>query len=246
MPGPVPFKVFGLQRTCTNLTVHLLTKNYRVVPTESGGQWKHGCVRHFPWQQDGEPVRVIICVKHPLAWLDSFYRWCKGNALPDGRFNDGGLIKAKFIPTMSFAGFLRMPCYEHATPIDRWNAMNQHWLGLSADPQAVQIVRSEEYYDIAGQRRVLRRLERAFGLERSRERILGQHRRVSANGRVKRVPMAFDYYTQEHYLESYSPFLLQFVRERVDLQLLEQLRYTLPATVRPEIVSDRLGFDPSG
>ena len=38
----IPFKVFGLQRTGTNLMVALLTRNFVVRSLEIGAEWKHG------------------------------------------------------------------------------------------------------------------------------------------------------------------------------------------------------------
>ena len=229
MDAEIPFKVFGLQRTCTNLMVHLLKLNFLVQPTEAGGHWKHGPARGFPWEFEGHAVRLVICVKDPLAWLDSFYRWCRRNARADGEFSDPGLHASKFDKTYDFAQFLHSPCYDQPTPMDRWNQLNRHWLELSGDDRLVQVVRAEDVYAPAGQRRTLRRIEREFGLSRRCRLLHVEPRRVAVSQRVTDKPMNPEYFQQHVYLQSYTADLLDFLSRRVDHDLMARLNYRLPS-----------------
>ena len=207
---------------------HLLTVNYRVVPTEIGGQWKHGFVRGFPGYRGDEAVRLIICVKHPLSWLNSFYCWCQNNTDSNNDFRDPGLRLSGFSRSASFAEFLRMPCYEHKNPVERWNAMNQHWTTLSNSPDLLQVVRAEDMYDFQGQLAVLGRIEQAFGCERRRMVLRTEQRRIAPGGMVMAKPMNSVYYLQHRYLQSYSFALIRFVWEQLDQKMTTLLNYALP------------------
>ncbi len=65
----IPFKVFGPQRTGTNLMVALLTRNFFVHSLEIGAEPKHGPVEKVERQWNGTPARFVLCVKNPYAWL---------------------------------------------------------------------------------------------------------------------------------------------------------------------------------
>jgi len=65
------FKLFGLQRTATNLVWRGVTENFEVESAEIGGEWKHG-----PIGRSAEAgCAIIVCTRHPLAWLDAMYRF---------------------------------------------------------------------------------------------------------------------------------------------------------------------------
>jgi hypothetical protein len=57
-------------KACGGEGHYLLLKNFRALSCEIGTPWKHGPASGFPYWYEGEPVRVIVCVKNPYAWLD--------------------------------------------------------------------------------------------------------------------------------------------------------------------------------
>lgn len=65
-------KVFGLPRSCTNLTEYLLKKFFEVeVFTNAPCGWKHGFLDKYCAQKTG--LSYIVCVKRPVDWLWSLY-----------------------------------------------------------------------------------------------------------------------------------------------------------------------------
>jgi hypothetical protein len=63
-------KLFGLMRTCTNLAAWMMEENFLEVRVwHNRGAWKHG--RPLDTGDDG----YLICVKNPLAWIDSMMRY---------------------------------------------------------------------------------------------------------------------------------------------------------------------------
>ena len=42
MDSTIPLKMFGLQRTCTNVVLKGLVRNFHIDSQEIGREWKHG------------------------------------------------------------------------------------------------------------------------------------------------------------------------------------------------------------
>src|SRR5205085_704151 len=120
----IPFKLFGLQRTGTNLMQLLLGRNFNTISCESGTEWKHGKVADPARTLHGELLRFILCVKNPYAWLDSCYRYFQRSWRADRTVAP----QFKSNPTMSFPDFVRSATYNFQSPVHRWNEMNRHWL----------------------------------------------------------------------------------------------------------------------
>src|SRR5258708_8117767 len=137
---PHPFKVFGLQRTGTNLIRALLTRNFHVgYLEESATGWKHGPSRIKDTTWNGTPIRFIVCVKNPYAWASSCYRFFR-------RVYDGDVTMAPQFqrdPSMSFDEFVMTPSYTFETPIHRWNEMNRLWLSTLPTERTL-VVRQED------------------------------------------------------------------------------------------------------
>src|SRR6185437_7112132 len=151
--GPaIPFKVFGLQRSGTNLMVALLTRNFHVHSLEHEAEWKHGPVRMPNRTWNGVPARFILCVKNPYAWVVSCYRYfqrswqCDPTVAPQFQQN----------PSMPFDQFLRSPSYGFESPIHRWNQMHRLWLATLPTART-QVVRQED--QLTQSREVLYRIE---------------------------------------------------------------------------------------
>ena len=112
--------IFGLHRTGTNLEAEILSRNFGVETLpRSRAYWKHG--RYYP-HAFAANTGFVLCVRHPIWQLASFYRYC----LRDHAIDD--TLHPQFRPDMSFAEFITSPCYDFENPIDRWNKMHAHWL----------------------------------------------------------------------------------------------------------------------
>lgn len=214
-PEPAPaVKMFGLQRTCTNVVLKGLKANFVVASRERGREWKHGRIA-----RSGEDVPVVVCCfREPLAWLVSMYRWShSGDRDGCPHFRTG----------RSFADFLANRHYDWPTPLDRWNALNRHYLEwLHAHPQRGLAVRSEDMMSPDDARRQYLRISAHFSLRRRSEHVHVFKRRVNNSQVLQRRPMDFDYYTQRQYLAEYPDDARFAVVRGVDPWVLERLGYT--------------------
>lgn len=222
----IPFKLFGLQRTCTNLVRYALIRNFHVASLERGMEWKHGFIKKVDTlKRNDEPVRVVVCVRNPYAWLSSCYRYfcrCK---------ETDGTVCRRFHRGQTFVAFVVSPHYRWRTPIDRWNELNAHWLQwVNAHPQQGIVVRSEDLMGRNAQAGQLRRIGDHFRLRQRGDELLTYDRRVTETFSLVKEKMAFDYYLQEQYWKDYSAELAEFVNGRLDWALMARLGYQAPAT----------------
>jgi len=221
MPPPpdelVPFKVFGLQRTGTNLIQALMLENFAVrYLTESESGWKHGLPAAAFCHAD-DSTRFVICVKNPYAWLVSCYRYFRRAEGHD----QTAPVEFRRNPAMSFEEFVCRPSYEFDSPVQRWNFMNRCWrMMLPADRTAV--VRQED--QLHAQVQVLEAIERRFGLTRKHPELHWTQERIDVNtssgGEMNR-----EYYLLRQYMVQFSPSLLSNVNRTLDASLMEMLGY---------------------
>jgi hypothetical protein len=215
----VPFKIFGLQRTATNLTAALLEKNFLVESIEKSTEWKHGPVEEPHRRWHGVPVRFVICVKHPHAWLVSCYRYFQRVH----RFDHTMPPQFRQDPSITFDQFLRLPCYEFANPMDWWNHRYLQWK-QALPPRQTAIIRQEEL--MQDQIAVLTRLETGLDLSRRTPRLHEIRGRVdiipNSHGRFNRR-----YHAQRRYVTIYSAAALAYVQGQLDLDLAAELGYPM-------------------
>lgn len=215
--GKIPFKMFGLQRTGTNLMVALMQRNFHVHSLEIGAEWKHGPLESPDRQWNGVPARFVLCVRNPYAWAVSCYRLFRRT------YEGDSSVAPQFQrdPSMSFEEFAVTPTYEFETPIHRWNAMNRLWLDtLPADRRVV--VRQEDQLD--GQMRVLEKVEGELHLERLAPAIRMIEKRIDINA-APAGEMNRDYCIDREYMASYTPALLDRVNATLDWGLMAELGY---------------------
>jgi hypothetical protein len=215
MPSePVPsVKMFGLQRTCTNVVLKGLKANFFIASRERGREWKHGKIG-----RSGQDIPAIVCCfREPLAWLLSMYHWSfSGDQHGCSHFRKG----------WSFGQFLARQHYEWPTPLDRWNALNRHYLEwLHAHPNEGIAVRSEDMMSQDDARKQYLRIGEHFGLRHRSQHIRVFQRRVNNTQVLLRRPRDFGYYGQRRYLDQYSGESLAAVAANSDPWLLEQLDY---------------------
>lgn len=164
-------KIYGLTRTCTNLTMLLLQRNFDcTVWSNEGDSWKHGRNKienrkvNLPERNMvAEDIRFVICTKHPYTWFFSQLRW--ENRQGGFRRNMDDLLKY----SNTYQG----------CPFKAYNELNKHWLTLSDDPAILQQVTQEELE--ADQGKVLARVEKAFDLPRLHTDWQLEHRSVRPN-----------------------------------------------------------------
>lgn len=213
----VPVKIFGLQRTGTNLMAALLARNFRVRRLVRGTEWKHGHVRNPSHAWNGTPVRFILCVRNPYSWLLACYRYFtkavgRDPTLPPQFAQD---------PPPSFESFVTLPSYEFDDPVERWNRMNRHWL-KSLPPSRTAVVRLEDQVD--DQIQVLERVQSHLALPRRSNGLRRIERRVDVvpgpRGPIDRAD-----HLDRSYMRHFSPELLEHVNQRLDRAVMEELCY---------------------
>lgn len=215
----VPFKVFGLQRTGTNLMTALLTRNFRARSIERWTDWKHGRIEKLVVRWSDQTVRHVICVRNPYSWLLACYRYFqraigRDPTLPPQIQQD---------PQMSLERFIRTSCYEFASPIDRWNRLHRHWLDVLPRKSTVVVKQEDQLGD---QMVVLGRLEKHLKLPRRNQRLRGIARRVDIIPNNADLLKA-EYYADGEYMAEYSPSLLEHINRELDPELMKQLGYSV-------------------
>jgi hypothetical protein len=221
--------MFGLQRTCTNLVRRLLMDNFDVLSCERGLEWKHGPILSVDRHVDGRRMRLVVCVRDPLAWLPACRRYFHGYQRADST------VCPHFRRRWSLEEFCRHRHYRWASPIDRWNELNRHYLGtLATAPGLGVVVRSEDLMGEEGQATEIRRIQDALSLTPTRDLQPIVHR-VDNLCQVRRQRMDFGYYNHRAYLGDYSPELLAWVLDRLDKSLVAQLGYEHEVEAKQEL-----------
>lgn len=225
---PTPFKVFGLQRSGTNLMVALMSQNFHVHSLEIGAEWKHGPLKARDRNWNGQVAKFVFCVRNPYAWLHSCYRYFR-------RANGADpTVPRQFRqdPSVSFEEFVLTPTYGFATPIHRWNEMVRHWLKELPADRTVMVRQEDQMVD---QLSVLSRLEEHLQLRRRLEELSPIEHRVDVNARLNGSYEADrEYYLDRQYMAAYSPTLLEKVNAVVDRQAMQQLNYETESHVIAE------------
>src|SRR5579859_5248770 len=220
MDASVPFKVFGLQRTGTNLMRALLSLNFRVeYLEESASGWKHGPLRLPGGMWNGKPARFVHCVKNPYSWAVSCYRFFRASHGSDPTMAPQFQVD----PTMSFEEFVITPSYSFPTPIDRWNQMNRLWLNTLPCDRTLLVRQEDQFHQ---QLQILQDAERKLQLHRNADRLQPIEQRVDVDAK-RHGPMNRNYYLDRQYLAEYSPTLLERVNALVDPSLMRQFGYRL-------------------
>jgi hypothetical protein len=206
-------KMFGLQRTGTNVVLKGLKANFYIQSVEHGREWKHG-----PVKKSGEEVQCLVfCFREPLAWLASMYRFS---------FSGAGHGCPHFRRSWSFSQFLVKRHYQWDTPLDRWNEMNRHYLDwIAAHPERGIAVRCEDMLSPEQAAEQYLRIGQHFGLVHRDKVVHTFRRRITPTQRIARRPMNFDYYRERRYLAMYEPQELADVRARVDPEVVARLGY---------------------
>lgn len=216
----VPVKMFGLQRSCTNLTLKLLTTNLDVRSTEKGTEWKHGFCKQFPRKHDGDDVKLMVCLKDPYAWLFSMYRMCSKGLDPKHTLKRSGFKRA-----WTFSDFLRNPHYSLDTPMHRWMSLYDHWVGLHEQyPQDVFLIRSDSLQTADGQAAMVTTIAEALGLQvpdtiKTFDKYIGICMRPKAHNQAR------SWYNGKEYLKEYTVEDLEHVSSIIPDDFMERAGY---------------------
>lgn len=212
----LPFRLYGLQRSCTSLMGYLALQNFDLEAREEV-DFRHWFANHYPLDVDGFPLRAIVCVKNPYAWLDSMQRWCMSP------------ITRRYLRLqlgLPLAEFLRHPCGDAIGPAAHWSTMIEHWVSLrDRHPSTTFLVQAEELYDTNGQRQVMRRLAKAWKLQPWDKKLFTESRKMAARFEATDKPMDVGYYEEQRYLDRFTDADLALVNEQLRVQLMTRFGY---------------------
>jgi hypothetical protein len=238
-------KQYGLHRSGTNFLRIILQENFHVSVLTNVGGWKHGFYE-LP-QKLGRELDCAVCVKDPYAWVHSFYNYRHPEKdLPFADFVRGPLTVVG--PDGPDRGITSPNPWQH------WVRMNEHWLGVELKEHRKFLFRYEEV--LANPIVAIAELVRSLRLERRKSlryrvarlfRLAGPepefflpHIRLGAvpekyKNKHFKQGQAFDAnrYTQQKYLNAFTPELLAFANDQLNADLVGRLGYQI---VSPQAV----------
>lgn len=228
MKEPEFIKIYGLQRSGTNWLTFLLNENFRDVNVlVNEGGWKHG---HYyaPWILKKE-VHVVSIIKNPYSWLVSVYNYWG----PKREKNIGPDLQG-----VEFSDFIRnryigekqkgLPFLMRAkNPVQHWNNMNIHWLSLSLKQKKSCFVTYETLIESLAPS--LEMLCQNLGLKKLHEnQWINQEKTFVPSSKAWKVGeknFDIDYYRNQAWMSMYTPELIEFVNNEIDLDLMAQFGY---------------------
>jgi hypothetical protein len=201
-------KIFGLPRSCTNLTTVLLRTNFLCPVFDNYPCWKHGpnCLddRFFSYKKiEITDLRYVVCTKNPYDWLWSLF--CFEN-------------ETKINFKRNAAHFLTQKSwhYKDMTPIEAFNKLNKHWLTISKDKKILQQIK---YEDMANnQLDVLFKIQKHFDLEMKKEKLEEIKTKVAPKGKI----------TEENFKyrkSQWSKEEISFINKKLDKNILNLCNY---------------------
>ena len=222
-------KIHGLQRTGTNYLSHLVNENFTdtQILVNLGG-WKHGHY-HAPWFL-GREVHVLVLVKHPYSWLISMYNyWGLKRELRIG-MDLRGVSFDNFVRNRAIFELQRdIPyLFRASNPIQHWNNMYFHWMTIRLNAKKVCFVKYEEL--LKNHAETIAKVGEIFQLSRKSEFVDSDSTFTPSGETIKPAEEKFtsrDYYLQDEYFKFYTPALIEFVNEQLDLEVLDHYNYWL-------------------
>jgi len=229
-PNVEYIKIHGLQRTGTNWLSHLINENFHNAKSLVNlGGWKHGPYT-APWMI-GKEVHVLGIVKNPYSWLASMYNYWG----PNKKLNIGPDLEG-----VSFEDFVQnrviverqrdVPfLFRASNPVQHWNNWNFHWTTIRLNSKKLCCLTYESL--LSNTEEVIDQIGQAFDLKRKTDKIVGSTDTFTPSGEnLKPSGEKFkklEYYKNEEYMKCFSPSLLEFVNNEVDLDLMIHFGYDL-------------------
>lgn len=220
-------KIHGLQRSGTNYLSHLMNENFSntKVMVNLGG-WKHGyyCA---PWAI-GKEVHILIIVKSPYSWLVSMYKYWG----PSKKLNIGPDLSG-----VSFDDFVRNRVYFErqrdvpflfrcSNPVQHWNNMNFHWTSIRMNEKKLCVIPYETL--LINPEKSIKDTGVALGLEMKPKFSDFDMTFMPSGENIKPTGEKFtgkDFYLKGDYINHYTPDLVKFVNNNLDMDLMINFGY---------------------
>jgi hypothetical protein len=179
-----------------------------------------------PWAI-GHETHVVGIVKNPYAWLVSVFRYWG----PDKKLRIGPDLTG-----VSFDEFVRNRCYlerqrdipylfRAENPVQHWNDMNFHWSSIHMNQKKLVMLSYETLLERS--KDVMVDLSKGLGLK-MKDHFIDSHETFTPAGEKLKLSgekFAADYYIQAKWKKYYTPELVQFVNEELDVDLMVSFGY---------------------
>lgn len=218
-------KIFGLPRSCTNVTEVLIKSNFKCRVYNNFPCWKHGVntienntihgVDGQGREVDTDDVKYVICTKNPLDWLWSLYSFEKNVK----RYKDKSTREFLINPTYHYGekrGNNGVWKESINKPVEVYNFLNHHWLTMSLDNTIH--VKHESITTPKDQVKILAFMEDKFGLTRKSEKLAGKANRVNPSRKV----LDKDY---KKPMPAFNRGDIELINSQLDKRTLELLGY---------------------
>lgn len=191
----IPFQLYGLQRTGTNLAVRYMTEFFNGRRVVHG--WKHG---NPIWEP---PLKTIITVKDPKSWVWSFWRWCN--------VQKGATPKMK-----ELSSFLRMKIPKtQMDPISLYNYRYRKYL------EGEEIALVHHMSTVCNMPTAFVTAAEKLGMKATKP-LKTIRERVGPTGRKQ---MDLQVYRDRSFLQHFSREDIDWVNTQIDSEVLEGLGY---------------------
>ncbi len=205
-------KIFGLPRSCTNVTEVLIHQNFKARVLTNFPCWKHGENTHEGRsihiedkngrRVDTDDLVFIICSKHPYNWLRSLFNFEVGSKRQKKS-------EKEFLETETWH-------YKTIKPIDAFNQLMRHWIDMYKDPQILQLVKYEDM--IAKQVEVAKLIGKSFNLEQKNKKLKSVEKIVHPCAKLTDK----EFKIKKH---KFSVELLTYINNHLDQNLVKELGY---------------------
>jgi len=198
-------KIFGLPRTCTNITEIIIKRNFvvKVLVNEICNKHAQNHYADLLPTEDLKKTGFILCCKHPYQWIISAFMCCKEK-----------ISIRKFItdpPVMAADPFWK----EGSTIIEIYNKINKQWMDSFVGHKFF-VVKQENYQN---QHKLITNLASTFNIKNSKiKKIINK---ASTCGKMSKK-------LYKPRIETLDGVNKKIVNQQIDLETLSRLGYSLP------------------
>jgi len=206
-------KIFGLPRSCTNVTEVAIKANFKTRILTNFPDWKHGkntmegrSLVDKERRINTDDLVFVVCTKSPYSWFISITNF-ENRTKRKKHLSLEESIKGSF-----------MFHYKDKNPIEMYNTMNSHWMTMFDNPYAMQQVKAEDMAN--DQPKVLIRLQKNFKLANRKKTISPILKRVNPSAKVGGRE-----FVEKDPAKLYNKELLKYINKRLDPEVMDLMGY---------------------
>lgn len=190
-------KIYGLPRSCTNVTETIIQKNFNLCLYNNWPCWKHGentiqgrslhLTDPRGREVNTDELIYVVCTKNPYDWLYSLF--CFEKSTKNKKQDAWEFLKGSSWHYTKTKSWNR----QESNAIDVFNYLTRHWLSLDNVFQISHdhIIGADKQIDC------MKRLEKSFNLSRKHNDILPMEniikpRRIEENVKYEYKPSVFN------------------------------------------------------